>query len=92
MFVSISMSTSSWLPSYLLPTLGPDNQTARINATKFGEVGIICKKKNSVGDIIDWNLFIPLNPVNYNDKMFISSVRAELFGHIVDTYNQCSAE
>jgi hypothetical protein len=75
--------------------LGAANQTTRINVTKFGEVGIIWKKKNQhlgphfhpVGDITDWNLFIPLNPVNVNDKLVISFAHAELFGHIVDTSN-----
>jgi hypothetical protein len=75
------------------PTLGATNQTTRIAALNMGEVGIIFKKNNlkPVGlgpnTITDWNLFIPLNPVNIQQENVISSAGAELFGHIIDTCN-----
>jgi hypothetical protein len=72
------------------PTLGATNQTTRIAASKMGEVGMILKKNNQLIDfgpntITDWNFFIPLNPVNIQQKSVISSAGAELFGHIIDT-------
>jgi hypothetical protein len=76
------------------PTLGAANQKPFINASKMGEVGIIFKKKDHVGVTSNtitgyptpyWNFFIPLNPVNIQQKNVISSASAELFGHIVDT-------
>jgi hypothetical protein len=72
------------------PTFTAANQTTRINALNMGEVGVIFKKKNQpVGvtsnTITDWNFFIPLNPVNLQQKSVISSAGAELFGHIIDT-------
>ncbi len=85
-FVSISMS--DW---QFRPTLGATNQTARIGASKMGEVGVIFKKSNLIpvgfgpNTITDWNFFIPLNPVNLQQKSVISSAGAELFGHIIDT-------
>ncbi|EFX82242.1 hypothetical protein DAPPUDRAFT_316917 [Daphnia pulex] len=86
-FVSISMSHGLFQP-----TLGATNQTTRIAASTMGEVGMILKKKKQpIGagpnTITDWNLFIPLNPANYQQRRFIASASAELFGHIVDTSN-----
>ncbi len=51
---------------------------------------MILKKNNQLIDfgpntITDWNFFIPLNPVNIQQKSVISSAGAELFGHIIDT-------
>jgi hypothetical protein len=74
------------------PTLGACNQTTRIAASKMGEVGVILKKNNQpVGvdpnTITGWNLFIPLNPANNQQRKIITSASAELFGHIIDTSN-----
>jgi hypothetical protein len=74
------------------PTLGATNQTTRIAASTMGEVGMILKKKNQpigVGPntITGWNLFIPLNPANNQQRKIITSASAELFGHIIDTSN-----
>ena len=68
-------------------TLGLVNQADRINALKFGEVGLISKNKSSPSNpsLTQWNLFFPLNPVNNQQKRVVSSAAAELFGHIIDT-------
>ena len=68
-------------------TLGLVNQAYRITALKFGEVGLIGKNKLVIGypSFTEWNFFFPLNPVNYQQKLFISSTAAELFGHIINT-------
>jgi hypothetical protein len=68
-------------------TLGLVNQADRITASKFGEVGLISKNKSPFSNpsLTQWNFFFPLNPVNYQQKMVVSSAAAELFGHIIDT-------
>lgn len=74
------------------PTLGAANQKTRIAASKMGDVGMILKKKNQpVGfgpkTITYLSVFMPLNPVNIQQKKIIASAAAELFGHIIDISN-----
>jgi hypothetical protein len=73
------------------PTLGLVKKADLITALKCGEVGLIGKKRivmdwvNGYPSFTEWNFFFPLNPVNYQQKLLISSTAAELFGHIINT-------
>ena len=76
-----------------IPTLEIVNHPFRITALKFGEVGLISKINRSedrtpISDnasLTEWDFFFPLIPVNYQQKLVISSTAAELFGHIINT-------